>query len=216
MSRSTVRLGLVDDHALFREGLKDLLLAEPDFEIVAEGGNGYEALSAVSLVQMDVLLIDLRMPRLGGVSAIAHIRKSRPELKIIVVSMFEDDDHRRQAVSAGADGYHSKMDDAKSIVKTIRALMAGKNCVSEEDRQRWSAVSAAQSDGAIPVFTETEYRVLEELARGDSNKDIASRLAISEQTLKNHLGSIFKKLGVKNRLEAVRRAMERNLILPPV
>ena len=216
MSRLKIRLGLIDDHALFREGLKDLLLTQPDFEIVAEGGDGYDALSALSLVHMDVLLIDLRMPRLGGVSADrTHSRQTRPALKIIVVSMFEDDDHKRQAVSAGADGYHSKMDDAKSIIKTIRDLMAGKTCLTKEER-RWISHRPAAVGKNDFVLTETEYRVLEELARGDSNRDIASRLAISEQTLKNHLSAVFKKLGAKNRLEAVRRAMERNLILPPV
>jgi DNA-binding NarL/FixJ family response regulator len=212
----TIRLGLVDDHKLFREGLKDLLLDQPDFEIVAEGGDGYDALSAVALVRMDVLLMDLRMPRLGGVSAIAQIRKTRPEIKIVVVSMFEDDDHKRHAVAAGADAYHSKMDDAKSIVKTIRNLMAGKNGFTPEELRRWSSAPPADGEEAPVIFTETEYRVLEELARGDSNRAIAARLAISEQTLKNHLSAVFRKLGVKNRLEAVRRAMERNVILPPV
>ncbi len=215
MSRSKIRLGLIDDHALFREGLKDLLLTQPDFDIVAEGGDGYDALKALAVVEMDVLLIDIRMPRLGGVPTIARIRQTRPELKIIVVSMFEDDDHKRHAVSAGVDGYHSKMDDAKSIIKTIRDLMAGKICLTKEER-RWISRRPATVGKNDLVLTETEYRVLEELARGDSNRDIASRLAVSEQTLKNHLSAIFRKLGAKNRLEAVRRAMERNLILPPV
>jgi DNA-binding NarL/FixJ family response regulator len=215
MTPSTIRLGLFDDHTLFREGLKDLLLTQPDFEVVAEGADGYDALTAIKTATMDVLLMDIRMPRLGGVSAIAAIRKTRPGLKIVVVSMFEDDDHKRQAISAGADGYHSKMDEVKNIAKSIRALAAGKTCLTQEERRRWRVLPSMRGIGTDLVLTETEYRVLDELARGDSNRDIAARLAISEQTLKNHLSAIFKKLGAKNRLEAVRRAMERNLILPP-
>jgi len=211
-----IRLALVDDHLLFREGLKDLLLTHGNFEIVAEGGDGMSAVVIAARFKPDVLIIDLCLPKMGGVSAIRRIKKSHPEIKVIVVSMFEDEDHKREAVLAGADGYHSKMDGAEEVIKTIRKILHGKKAV-RKDLGKGPEGSPLLNKFELPhLLTSTEQKVLEELSRGLNNKELADLLFMSERTVKNHLNSIFKKMGVKSRVEAVRKGIEKKWIAIPL
>ncbi len=209
-----IRIALIDDHVLFREGLRDLLIAEPNFDVVAEGGDGTDALGFVSELPLDILLIDLRMPHLGGISTIRRIRETYPDLKIIVITMYEDEDHKREAILAGADAYHSKMDPVKLIVQTIRQLLNGKKMFSEAfvAELKNSNPDHEWTLGSGSTLTETEHKILEELQKGSSNLQLAIALAMSERTVKNHLTSIFKKLGATSRLDAVLKGMEKRLL----
>lgn len=204
-----IRVAIVDDHALFREGLKDLLLNQGDFDVVAQGGDGMSALRIAKEYNPDVMILDLCMPHLGGISAIRRLRVWHSNLKIIVITMYEDDDHRKEAAQAGADGYHSKMDDASEVMKTVREVCRRRRSAPPRpsgDRDGEGSLEAVQS------LTSVEQRVLEELGRGLPNRQLSEKLAMSQQTVKNHLNSIFRKMGVKSRLEAVRKGIEKKWI----
>ncbi|MCB4755981.1 MAG: response regulator transcription factor [Elusimicrobia bacterium] len=212
--KRTLRLAIVDDHALFREGLKDLLLQQPDFSVVAEGADGADALRIVADYKPDVLLLDLRLPKLGGISAIRRLRESHKDVKIVVISMYEDEDFKREAVLAGADAYHSKMDEAPAVIQTIRKLIQGKRVIPEDQLRIYRQYQEKHGieEESVPRLTEMEFRILDHLSRGFTNSDLARIHGTSERTLKNHLSSIFKKLGVKTRLEAVHYGFEKKLI----
>ncbi len=203
--RERIKVVLVDDHVLFREGLKDLLLNQGDFDVVGEGSDGMNALGIVAKKKTDVLIIDMCMPNMGGLSAIKRLRELHPSLRIVVVSMYEDDDHKQEAFQAGADAYHSKMDGADDVIQTIRRLMSGKKVIDESllrlPKREWTQPSVA--------LTATEHKILEELSLGLPNKEMGARLGMSERTVKNHLTSVFNKMGVKSRVEAVRKGIEK-------
>lgn len=214
MTKRKIRITIVDDHALFREGVRDILSNQPDFEVVGEAGDGQEALSLAADKNPDVMLMDLRLPRLGGVMAIKRIREAHEDVKIIVVTMCEDDDHKREAILAGADAYLSKMEESEVVLDTIRKLMRGRRLISDQMRTEFEKEREVEiARGEAPMtLTDMEQRVLEGLCRGKSNRDLAGEFCMCERTLKNHLNSVFRKLGVKTRLEAVARGIQKRLV----
>lgn len=218
-----IRVLLVDDQALFREGLHTLLSVWPDLEVVGEAGNGQEALDTAARLKPDVVLMDLRMPVLDGVAATRRLLEKMPQVKIIVLTTFDDDDHVFDGLRAGAVGYLLKDVPSEKLVEAIRAAAAGQSflqpsvaakVVAEFTRLTAVAQETAVSpqNTLIEPLSEREQEILALVATGASNKEIASELFIAEGTVKNHVTNILGKLGVRDRTQAALKAREIGLI----
>ena len=215
-----IRLLLVDDQALFREGLHTLLSLHEDFEVVGEAGNGLEALAAADALRPDVVLMDLRMPILDGVAATRRLLAAHPTSRVIVVTTFDDDELVFDGLRAGAVGYLLKDVSSDKLIEAIRAAARGESflqpsiaakVLAEFNRLERSAAPAPPPPLAEPL-SERELEILRLLADGDSNKEIAAALFIAEGTVKNHVTNILGKLGVRDRTQAALRARELGLI----
>jgi DNA-binding NarL/FixJ family response regulator len=210
-----VRIVLADDHPIVREGLRAVLETQSDFEVVAEVENGREAVSAVTRLQPDILLLDLEMPTLDGVETtrtlhiafVAHELSGLP--RIIVFTAFDNDERIIHAIQAGADGYLLKGAPREDIFRAIRIALEGGSLL-----QPLVASKLMQHIGQpVETLTERELEVLHLLARGMPNKEIAHALVISERTAKFHVSSIMGKLGATNRTEAVSLAAQKGIIV---
>jgi DNA-binding NarL/FixJ family response regulator len=189
------RVLLVDDHALLRTGVANIINQEPDLHVVAEAENGAEAISAYERYQPDVTLLDLRMPVMEGVEAVRQIRERDPRARVIILTTYDTDDEISQALKAGAKAYVLKDISADGLVGCIRDVLAGKTYLAP----------AVQ-------LTPREMATLRLLADGKANKEIANELDISERTVKTHLAHLFEKLGVTSRTEAIKVATRRGLV----
>src|SRR5437867_2723486 len=197
---------VVDDHALLRTGVANIINQEPDLRVVAEAGNGLEAVEAFDRHHPDVTLLDLRMPVMEGVEAIRRIRDRDPRARVIVLTTYDTDDEIARALKAGAKAYVLKDISADDLIRCIRDVLAGKTYLAP-------AAAAKLAEGVTRVrLTPREMAALRLLADGKANKEIASALAISERTVKTHLGHLFEKLGVTSRTEAVKVATRRGLV----
>jgi len=205
-ARSPIRILTVDDHPLLREGIAAVLANETDMVVVAEAGNGREAVEQFRAHRPDVTLMDLQMPVMNGTDAILAIRKDYPEARIIVLTTYSGDAQAVRALKAGASGYLLKNMVRKELVETIRSVNDGKKRIPPE-----IAVEMAEhhTDDAL---TEREIEVLREVAEGNANKVVALRLAVSEETIKAHMRSILSKLGANDRTHAVTIALKRGII----
>jgi DNA-binding NarL/FixJ family response regulator len=200
------RVLLVDDHALLRTGVANIINQEPDLRVVAEAGNGVEALAAYEQHRPDVTLLDLRMPVMEGVEVVRRIRTQDPAARVIVLTTYDTDDEISQALKAGAKAYVLKDIAAEELVTCIRDVLAGKTYIAP-------AAAAKLADSVTRVqLTPRELAALRLLADGKANKEIASELDISERTVKTHLEHLFEKLGVTSRTEAVKVATRRGLV----
>ena len=215
----TIRLLLVDDQALFREGLRTLLSIYDDLEVVGEANNGQEAVDFAPKLKPDVILMDLRMPVLDGVAATRLLQESMPETKIIVLTTFDDDDHVFDGLRAGAVGYLLKDVASEKLVEAIRAAAQGQTflqpSVAAKVVAEFTRLSAAPTPDAQPLvepLSERELEILRLIATGASNKEIAGELFITEGTVKNHVTNILGKLGVRDRTQAALKANELNLL----
>ena len=197
---------LVDDHALLRTGVANIINQEPDLYVVAEAGDGVEALQAFERHHPDVTLLDLRMPRLEGVEVVRQIRERDPRARVIILTTYDTDDEISRALKAGAKAYVLKDISADDLVGCIRDVLAGKTYIAP-------AAAAKLAEGVTRVqLTPREMAALRLMADGKANKEIASALDISERTVKTHLGHLFEKLGVTSRTEAVKVATRRGLV----
>lgn len=218
---SAIRLLLVDDQALFREGLRILLSQNPRLEIVAEAGNGEEAIAAAKLHVPDIILMDLRMPRLNGVEATRQITRELPETRVIVLTTFEDDDEVYEAITAGATGYLLKASPSERVIEAIELTAKGESFIEPSVTAKllthFSRLAADQTKREAPQplaepLSSRELDVLRHLASGRSNKEIAHELGIAEGTVKNHMSNVIAKLGALDRTQAALRARELGLI----
>lgn len=215
-----IRILLVDNQALFREGLRTLLSVWPEIEVVGEAGNGLEAIEVAAELRPDVVLMDLRMPVLDGVGATRILRQKQPECQVIVLTTFDDDEHIFEGLRAGAAGYLLKDVSSEKLVEAIQAAAKGESFLEPSVAARVIAEFArltdqpAASDGHILVepLSDRELEILAVVATGASNKEIAERLFIAEGTVKNHLTNILGKLGVRDRTQAVLKAKEMGII----
>ena len=217
-----LRLLLVDDQALFREGLRLILSQHADFEIVGEAGDGLAALECISRVAPDVILMDLRMPKLGGVETTARIRREWPNVRVIVLTTFEEDAEIFAAVRAGAAGFLLKEASSEKLSEAIRLAMRGETWLQPSVASRLVAefgrLDAQPAAPRTPTYapieplSPREKDVLRWLGHGLSNKEIGVKLAISEGTVKNHLSQILGKLQVLDRTQAALRARELGLV----
>jgi DNA-binding NarL/FixJ family response regulator len=215
-----LRLMLVDDQSLFREALRTLLSLQPDFDIVAEAENGERALALARTHRPEVVLMDLRMPVMGGVEATRRMAQACPSARVVVLTTFEEDEEVFEAMRAGALGYLLKACSADKLCESVRAAAKGASVLEPSVAARLMAEvnRAASRDGrkvsqslADPL-TDRELGVLRLLAEGRSNKEIGAALSITEGTVKNHMTNVLGKLGVLDRTQAALRARELGLI----
>lgn len=204
VSRASVLV--VDDHALLRTGVAKIINQEPDLRVVAEAGNGVEALEAYERHRPDVTLLDLRMPVMEGVEVVRQIRERDPRARVIILTTYDTDDEISRALKAGAKAYVLKDISAEDLIACIRDVLAGKTYLAP-------AAAARLAEGVTHVrLTPRELATLRLMADGKSNKEIAGALGISERTVKTHLGHLFEKLGVTSRTEAIKVATRRGLV----
>ena len=214
-----VRVLIADDHTLFREGLTAILSAAADTEVVGEAANGQEAIAQAGSLSPDVILMDIMMPEVNGIEATKRILESSPDIGIIVLTMLEDDDSVFAAMCAGARGYILKGADKAEVLKTIRAVAAGEAhfgpAIAKRLTRFFSNIAAssqrATRPDSFPELTEREREVLELIAQGSSNQEIAHRLHISPKTVSNHISNIFGKLQVADRAQAIVKARQAGL-----
>ncbi|MEZ4590530.1 MAG: response regulator transcription factor [Chloroflexota bacterium] len=217
----TIRILLVDDQALFREGLHTLLSVHDDLQVVGEASNGQEAIEAVAKLTPDVVLMDLRMPVLNGVAATRQITESAPNSRVIVLTTFDDDDYIFDGLRAGAVGYLLKDVPSAKLVEAIRAAARGESflqpsvaakVVAEFSRMSELGKTAVPQEDLVEPLSDRELEILGVLATGASNREIANQLFITEGTVKNHVTNILGKLGVRDRTQAALKAKEMGLI----
>ena len=222
-----IRILLADDHPILREGLRAVLETQPDFEVIAEAANGHEAMRLALALQPDILLLDLEMPLLDGVETIRRLRQQQPHFRIIVFTAFDNDERIIHAVQAGANGYLLKEAPRDELFSAIRITMAGGSLLQPVVASKLlrhmghqpmvsshAGTYSHSSEHSLPYepLTERELEVLNLLAQGMPNKEIAAQLIISERTAKFHVSSILGKLGATNRTEAVSLAAQKGLI----
>ena len=211
-----IRLLIADDHLIVRQGLRLILETEPGFELIGEAGDGAEAVELAAELQPDVILMDLRMPRVDGISAIQQLRVKQPQIAIVILTTFNEDDLMREGLQAGARGYLLKDTDRTTLFNTIRAAAQGQTLLKPEIVQQLLTPTQNQGDPSSQKvqtdLTDREIQVLEFVAQGDTSKQVAHHLGITERTVKAHLTSIYQKLGVDSRAAAVSEAMKLEIL----
>jgi DNA-binding NarL/FixJ family response regulator len=214
-----IKVLLADDQALFREGLQTLLSLQPDLEVVGEAANGEEALRLAAALMPDVVLMDVQMPALDGVAATRRLRAEQPQVRVILLTTFDDDEYVFEGLRAGALGYLLKDAPSARLVEAIRAAARGESFLQPSvaakvvaEFTRLTGPAPARSAPLAEPLSERELEVLRLVAEGASNKDIAARLVLAEGTVKNHVTNILGKLAANGRLQAVNRARELGLL----
>ena len=215
-----VRVLIVEDDALMRAGLRGVLAADPGIEIVGEAGDGAEAAYRVRLMQPHVVLMDVRMPQMDGIAATREVLSAFPDVKVIILTTFEEDRYIFGALHAGASGFLLKRTSPEELVAAIHTVAAGDSLLSPSVTSRVIARMARVqappelADPKLAELTDREREVLELVARGLSNAEIAERLVIEETTVKTHTKRIVSKLGVRGRVQVVIFAYEQGLVAP--
>lgn len=218
-----VRVVIADDHAVVREGLRLILEASPGVDVVGEAVDGAAAVRLVEEIEPDVVLMDLRMPGMDGLEAIARIKESRPRIAVVILTTYNEDDLVLRGLQSGAQGYLLKDMGSEALLQTIRAAARGEVLLQQQIMTRVLArATARQNHGSTGAshalgpaeLTEREREVLAAVARGSRSKEIAVQLGVTESTIKAHLASIYAKLEVDSRASAVAVALARGL-LPP-
>lgn len=204
---------IADDHTLVREGTRDRLEREEDFEVVGEAADGEEAVRLVNQLKPDVAIVDLAMPNLNGIEATKQIKKTQPGTAVLILSAYDDDQYVYAVLEAGADGYLLKNVRGHQLVDAIRDVYAGEVVlaphVARKVVQWFSSLSHGQRiEAAADYLSERELEVLKLAAKGMGNKEIAAELSLGVRTVQSHLSHIFDKLGVSSRTEAVLRALK--------
>jgi two-component system NarL family response regulator len=207
MSKSNpIRIVIADDHVVVRDGIAAILGMQPDMKVVGQASDGEEACALHEKHEPDLMLLDLRMPKMGGLDVIRRVHSRQPRARIVIVTTYDDDEDIFLALKAGAQGYLLKDASRKQILEAIRVVGAGQRYIPAN-----VAVKMAEHVSR-PELTEREHEVLRRIARGDSNRDIGDSLFISEGTVKTHVKSILTKLGAAGRTEAVAIASQRGLV----
>jgi DNA-binding NarL/FixJ family response regulator len=208
-----IRILLVDDQALFREGLRTLLSLQPDVEVAGEAAHGEEALRLAATLRPDVVLMDLQMPVMDGAAATRKLKAQQPDARVIILTTFDDDESVFEALRAGAVGYLLKDTPSARLVEAIRMTARGESFLAPSIASKVVAEFARLSprlapDTMLEPLSEREVEVLRLIARGASNREIAAELVIAEGTVKNHVTNILAKLGAADRTEAAMKAKE--------
>lgn len=209
-----IKLLIADDHLIIRQGLRLILETENDFEIVGEASDGAEALSICRQLNPSVVLMDLRMPNMDGLTAIEKLRVDQPEIAVVILTTFNEDELMFRGLRAGARGYLLKDTDRATLFNTIRAAARGETLLKPDIMARvLSQANAPKTESPESVnLTDRELEVLASVARGERSKEIAAQLGISERTVKAHLASIYSKLGVDSRAAAIATAAHLGLL----
>lgn len=212
MAETRIRVLLADDHPIVRDGLVAILSTQPDFEVVGEAGDGETAVSLTATLNPDVILLDLEMPKLDGVEALRRLKAHDKDVRVIVFTAFDTDERILTAVKAGAQGYLLKGVPRQELFKAIRVVHAGGSLLQPIVASKLMRQVSAPPEPSIGTLTPREREVLQELAHGLQNKEIAVKLIISERTVKFHVSAILSKLNAGNRTEAARIATQRKLV----
>ncbi|WP_448808577.1 response regulator [Agromyces bauzanensis] len=207
-----IRVLVVDDHPIVRGGIVSLLVTADDIEVVGEAADGEEAVRRVLELSPDLVLMDLRMPKLDGAAATARILEASPQTRVLILTTYETDDHILGAIEAGASGYLLKAAPQDEILTGVRSVVAGETVLAPSIAATLVSRVRAGAASAAPALSPRELEVLRLVADGRSNPDIARTLFIGEATVKTHLLHVFEKLGVNDRTRAVTRAMELGLL----
>lgn len=213
--KKKITILIADDQTLFREGIKDVLNSEKWLEVVGEAADGAEAVALATKLKPDVVLMDIKLPKMDGISATRKIREAVPQVNVLMLSSFEDEAHVLDAVQAGANGYLSKMLPAAELVNSIKTFTAEGLMIPQQMMGKLLHGLRHMGNNSLPsqaTLTKTEIKVMDYLGKGMSNKELAKILNCSIKTVKNHLNSAFHKLGVSSRTEAVVKAIEQGLI----
>jgi DNA-binding NarL/FixJ family response regulator len=216
-----IRVLVADDQAVFRKGLFAVLDAEDDIEVVAEAGDGESAIARAEELAPDVVLMDVRMPKVDGIEAARQIRDLLPTTRILMLTVSDEEDDLYEAIKAGANGYLLKEISIEEVADAIHAVVQGQSLISPSMASKllseFSSLArqaAEKSQLPAPVLTARELEVLKLVATGMTNKDVADQLYISENTVKNHVRNILEKLHLHSRMEAVMYAVRQNLLDP--
>lgn len=213
--KKIVKVLIADDQTLFREGIKDVLTGEKWISVVGEAADGEEAVALAKKLKPDVVLMDIKLPKMDGITATRNIKKTEPNINILMLSSFEDEAHVMDAVQAGANGYLSKMLPAVELVNSIRTFTTEGLMIPQQMMGKLLQGLRKMGEPNAPtqaMLTKTEVKVLDMLGSGLSNKELAMELNCSVKTIKNHLNSAFHKLGVTSRTEAVVKAIKLGII----
>ncbi len=216
----SVRIAIVDDEALVRGGFRAILEAEPEFEVVAEAADGRQALVAADRFDPDVVVMDIRMPELDGLAATRQLKATHPDVRVLIVTTFDLDDHVYDALQAGAAGFLLKDARPTELIAAVRAVAAGDALIAPQVTRRlieaFVASRPRETVGAerLAGLSEREREVLLLLATGLSNREIAAAMSLSEATIKSHVAGVLGKLGVRDRVQAVIVAYETGLVIP--
>lgn len=214
---SVVRLLLADDHRIFRQGLRELIERKTNFQVVGEAATGREVIDQIRVLKPDIVLLDIQMPELDGVAVARHLAQTHPDVKIIMLTMYRQDQHLFEAIKAGARAYLLKDADAEELIDIIDRVYRGEAAIDPALTVRvfheFRRLSTEYDSGE--QLTEREREILQLLAEGYDNRTIAGKLHLSEKTVGNRLSEIFQKLGVTNRTQAALVAVQRGLISSP-
>jgi DNA-binding NarL/FixJ family response regulator len=216
-----IRVGLVDDQAMVRAGLRMILESEPDITVCGEAGDGTEAVALAASTDPDVILMDIRMPGLDGISAARVVLEQCPKVRVVILTTFDDDEHVYEALHVGASGFLLKSADGDTLVNAVRVVASGEAMLAPEVTRRVIERFSTTASGRPPIpaeaigdLSERELEVLRLMARGLSNTEIASELFVSGTTVKTHVSHILTKLGVRDRVQAVVEAYESGIVVP--
>jgi DNA-binding NarL/FixJ family response regulator len=211
-SQQPIRILIADDHSVLREGLRMMLDTQPDIEVVGEAANGREAIEQAQALQPQVMLLDLIMPELGGLDALADIRRLAPQTRVVILTSSEDEDKMIAAMRAGAQGYILKTEPAGTVVNAIRAASRGEAALAPSVALRLMRAVAHPTPHPEDSLSPREREVLALLGQGLSNKQIAARLSMAEKTARAHVSSILQKLNLEGRTQAALYAREKGLV----
>ncbi len=213
-----IRIALVDDQALVRSGFRMILEAQDDFDIVGEAENGRDAVDLVGLTAVDVVLMDVRMPELDGIEATARILATKPDTRVLILTTFDLDEYVARALRAGASGFLLKDVRPAQLVDAIRVVAGGDALLAPTVTRRLLDRFASSLDASpspdLAGLTERELEILRLVAEGLSNAEIAERLFLGESTVKTHVSAVLRKLGVRDRVQAVIAAYDAGLVRP--
>ena len=215
-----IRVLITDDHSIVREGLTLILETADDIEVIGEAANGIEAIQLVAAQPPDVVLMDLRMPGMDGLTAIEHLQRDYPQVAIVILTTYNEDDLMLRGLQAGAKGFLLKDTPRQTLLDTIQAAAKGESLLNADVMSRLMAHMAGEGGGERPSIatpnplTERELQTLRAVANGETNRGIALQLGITERTVKAHLTSVYNKLGVDSRAAAIAIAAQNGWLSP--
>jgi DNA-binding NarL/FixJ family response regulator len=211
-----IRIVVADDHTIVREGLKQLLSATHDLAVVGEAQDGHEVLARVRALEFEVLLLDMSMPGKSGIELIKQVRAEKPKLRILVLSMHEEEQYAVRAIKAGASGYLTKESASAQLVSAIRKVAGGGAFITDSVAQQLALGAMPQSDGPPhSALSDREFQVFRELAAGKSVSDIAAQLNLSVKTVSTHKARLMQKMNMSNPAELIRYAIHHRLVDDP-